>query len=145
MQFPIIIGLHRSRFLDGALIVTTLLVMVITMALPYSAIIRLVIALLIVVVGYVAWRKLKPTVSGIRLERSGLIFVSEAGSMNFLEAELLPGATVHPWLTVVRLSALNGKKCALVVVADSMKIDDFRRLRVFLRWRAKFSPLVGDA
>jgi len=145
VQFPIIIGLHRSRFPDGALIVTTLLVMVITMALPYSAIIRLVIALLIVVVGYVAWRKLKPTVSGIRLERSGLIFVSEAGSMNFLEAELLPGATVHPWLTVVRLSALNGKKCALVVVADSMKIDDFRRLRVFLRWRAKFSSPVGDA
>lgn len=145
MQFPIIIGLHRSRFLDGALIVTTLLVSGMALALPYSTTIRLAIILLIAVVSYDAWRKLKPTFSGIRLERSGLILVLKTGDADFLEAELLPAATVHPLLAVVRLRALNGENCTLVAAADSMKTDDFRRLRVFLRWRAKFSPLAGDA
>lgn len=145
MQFPIIIGLHRSRFLDGALILTILLVIGMILVLPYSAIIRLVTALLIAAISYDAWRKLKPTFSGIRLERSGQIYVSKKGDADFLETELLPGATVHPWLTVVRFRTPNGQKCALIAAADSMKTDDFRRLRIFLRWRAKFSRLADDA
>jgi toxin CptA len=144
VQFPIIIGLHRSRFLDGVLIVVTLLAIGTAVALPYSAIVRLVIALLIVVGSYDAWRKLKPTLSGLRLDRSGQIFISEAGDTEFLEAELLPCATVHPWLTVVRVRVLSGRRHTLIAVADSMRADDFRRLRVFLRWHAKSSPLIDD-
>lgn len=145
MQFPIIIGLHRSRFLDGALIVTTLVAIGVVLALPYSTIIRLLIALLIAIASYHSWRKLRPTLSAIRLERAGQILVSEAGSTDFLEVELTPGATVHPWLTVVRLQIVSGKGRVLIVLADSLRTEDFRRLRVFLRWRAKFSSPVGDA
>ena len=145
MQFPIIIGLHRSRFLDGALIVTTLILIGMTVLLPYSAIIRLATTLLIVIASYSSWRKLMPTLSAIRLERSGQILVSEAGNADFLEVELAPHATVHPWLTVVRLRVPNGKRHTLIVVADSVEADDFRRLRVFFRWQAKFSSAAADA
>ena len=145
MQFPIIIGLHRSRFLDGALIFTTLVAIAVVLALPYSTIIRLLIALLIAIASYHSWRKLKPTLSAIRLERAGQVLVSEAGSTDFLEVELTPGATVHPWLTVVRLQIVSGKGHVLIVLADSLRTEDFRRLRVFLRWRAKFSSPVGGA
>ncbi|MBS1139663.1 MAG: hypothetical protein H6R13_1116 [Proteobacteria bacterium] len=145
MQFPITIGLHRSRFLDGALISITLIALGITVALPYSEIIRLLLVLLITIGSYDASRKLSPALAGIRLERSGQIFISEAGSDEFYEAELMPNATVNPRLTIIRLRPPNGRKHLLVLSADSMRSDDFRRLRVFLRWRAKFSPFVDDA
>jgi len=62
-----------------------------------------------------------------------------AGDGDFVPAQLLPGAAVHPWLTVLRLRNAAGRVCVLCLTVDSLKKEDFRRLRVFLRWRADFS------
>lgn len=54
----------------------------------------------------------------------------------WLLAELLPEAIVWPWLVVLRYR-LDGsdKPIAKIVLPDSLSSDDFRRLRVWLRWR----------
>lgn len=60
-------------------------------------------------------------------------------------AELMPGAIVHPWLTVVRLKTDGGRMCTLIATVDNLEREDFRRLRVFLRWQADFSVRGDDA
>lgn len=57
---------------------------------------------------------------------------------SFVEAELQGAATVHPWLTVVRM-VVGSRKVSLALLPDSMPPEDYRRLRVWLRWRAEFS------
>jgi toxin CptA len=42
--------------------------------------------------------------------------------------------TVLPWLTVLRLEGQDGKR-SLVLLRDSMAADEYRQLRVWLRWR----------
>jgi toxin CptA len=61
------------------------------------------------------------------------------GQSEFVALRLLPDATVHPWITVLRLRDERDKSHLLVVTRDMTNKSDFRRLRVFLRWRAKFS------
>lgn len=60
-------------------------------------------------------------------------------------AELMPSAIVHPWLTVVRLKTDGGGMCRLIATVDNLDREDFRRLRVFLRWQADFSVPDDDA
>ena len=145
MQLPIVIGLHRSRFLGAALVAVTALASVATLALPWAPVVRVANLAAIVIVAGLAWRRLAPGVSAIRLEQAGKIFLAATGNSEFVEAELLAGATVHPWLTVIRLKTADQGKHILIVAVDSMKPEDFRRLRVFLRWRAEFSVPAGDA
>ena len=143
MQFPIHIGLRRSRFLEAAVVSITLLTSGVTLALPWSAAVRGINLLLILIAAYLAWQRLGPALSALRLERSGQILVAFAGNAEFAEAELLAGATVHPWLTVVRLKTQDERKHLLIAAVDSMKPEDFRRLRVFLRWQAVVSVGAG--
>ena len=143
MQFPINIGLHRSRFIGAALVLIGLLAGGVTLALPWSTAVRGINLLLIVVAAGLAWQRLEPTLAAIRLERSGQILVAVVGNAEFAEAELLAGATVHPWLTVVRLKTQDERKHLLIAAVDSMKPEDFRRLRVFLRWQAVVSVAAG--
>ncbi|HQU79979.1 MAG TPA: hypothetical protein PLU47_10995 [Azonexus sp.] len=143
MQFPIHIGLRRSRFLEAAVVSITLLTSGVTLALPWSTTARATSFLLVLIAGGLAWRRLGPTLSAIRLERAGQILVVVAGNAEFAEAELLAGATVHPWLTVVRLKTQDERTHLLITAVDSMKPEDFRRLRIFLRWQAVVSEEAG--
>ncbi len=143
MQFPIDIGLRRSRFLEVAVVSITLLASGVTLALPWSNTARATSFLLALIAAGIAWQRLGPTLSTIRLERSGQILVAVAGNAEFVEAELLAGATVHPWLTVVRLKTQDERKHLLIAAVDSMKPEDFRRFRVFLRWQAAVSEQAG--
>ena len=59
-----------------------------------------------------------------------------AEGATFIAVTLLPGTTVHPWLTALRLRDDDGRVHRLVVLPDAMDRQDFRRLRVFLRWQA---------
>ena len=145
MQFPIVIGLHRSRFLGAALVAVTALAGVVTLVSPWAPVVRGANLAVIVIVAGFAWRRLAPGLSAIRLEQAGQIFLAATGDAEFVEAEVLAGATVHPWLTIIRLKTADQRKHLLIVAVDSMKAEDFRRLRVFLRWRAEFSVPVGDA
>ena len=139
MQFPIVIGLHRSRILDGALLLLVGLVSAALLAWPAAIEIRLVNLSLAMGLGGLALWKLKPAFNRVRLDRSGLIAMCLPGQSEFVALRLLPDATVHPWITVLRLREDQGKSHLLVDTRDTMSPADFRRLRVFLRWRAKFS------
>ncbi len=88
---------------------------------------------------------MSPELSAIRLERAGQISIRGIREKDFLATQLLPGATVHPWLTIIRLKAGSGPRHTLIVTVDSLNRQDFRRLRVFLRWQADFNVPDDDA
>jgi hypothetical protein len=49
--------------------------------------------------------------------------------------EIDAGSTVLPWLIVLRLKGLGGKR-SLTLLQDSMTADEYRQLSVWLRWQA---------
>lgn len=144
MQFPITIGLRRSRFLRLALVSTVIVATGMAMKMPWPVGFRTALVLLVLITTCLAWRKFNKSPSAIRLEESGKILFSAADTSEFVEAELLSGATVHPWLTVARFKTAQGP-LQLIVAVDTMKSDDFRHLRIFLRWRAEVSGEAVDA
>lgn len=143
MQFPITIGLHRSRILDTALVVVVVALVATVLAFPIELPYRLACLIVICLFAVQIWHRLSPRLSAISLEKAGQLNVVPAGADEFLAATLLPGATVHPWLSVARLQTDDGRIYILIVAPDSTDHQSFRRLRVFLRWRADFSGL-GD-
>lgn len=145
MQLPITIGLHRSRFIGIALQFTAVLAGITVFLMPVDLAFRLAGLAVIGALGVTAWRRYKTPIPCIRLEHNGdinLLSVSEAEAVTM---QLLPGAIVHPWLTVFRLK--SGQTGAIVMIAtvDSLDKQNFRRLRTFLRWRASFSAPSDDA
>lgn len=145
MQLPITIGLHRSRFIGIALQFTAVLAGITVFLMPVDLAFRLAGLAVIGALGITAWRRYKTPVPCIRLEHNGdinLLSVSEAEAVTM---QLLPGAIVHPWLTVFRLK--SGQTGAIVMIAtvDSLDKQNFRRLRTFLRWRASFNAPSDDA
>jgi len=107
VQFPITIGLHRSRFLVGAFVFLVLLTVLVLFLFQRSTAIFAAISLLLAVLLAWLWRYRQPRCPAIRLEASGVISLL-SGDGEFAAAQLLPGATVHPWLTVLRLQGADG-------------------------------------
>ena len=145
MQLPITIGLHRSRFIVAFVFVVALLASLAILAFPRQVIIQAMLLLAVWGFALQAWHRSSPIFSAIRLASDGLISVRCLGDDEFSVVELLPGATVHPWLTVLRLKTEENRILPLILTTDSLAADDFRRLRVFLRWRADFSAPDGAA
>lgn len=145
MQFPVIIGLHRSHFLDIALLFGAMLATGAVLASRQSTGIQVALVIATWIVFGLAWRRLLPKLSTIRLERTGHVFISNNDGNVFVAARLLPDAVVHPWLTVIRLRTDEGQRHTLIATVDSLSPQDFRRLRVFLRWRAEFNAVNNDA
>lgn len=139
MQLPITIRLRRSFVLGAGLAITQLLA-VIALVLPlWPTPAKVLLLSGLAVSAALCWRSWSPEINRLCLFGDGRLECGLAcGEEGLVEATLLPGATVHPWLTVVRLQ-LGGRRRVLVLLPDSMKAADFRRLRVWLRWRAGFS------
>lgn len=144
MQFPMNIGLHRSSFLGLALALTHALAVVAVLAPPWPAALKATLLAGIGVSAILAWRRRLQVVDRLRLLDDGRLECRLAGEEGFVEASLRGTATVHPWLTVVHLE-IGGRRRAIVVLPDSMQTEDFRRLRVWLRWRAAFSETENAA
>ncbi len=53
---------------------------------------------------------------------------------------LLPGGVVQPWLTVLVFRLADGRRRAVVLLADNVDPDGFRRLRVQLRYPRERPP-----
>ncbi|MCL4471613.1 MAG: hypothetical protein M1547_10960 [Gammaproteobacteria bacterium] len=54
------------------------------------------------------------------------------------EAELLGSSFVSPYLTVLNLKPAGGRLAKhLVILPDAVDAEDFRRLRVWLKWRCR--------
>lgn len=146
MQFPVIVGLHRSSFLARALGLLALASSVFVLFYPRSPWLLCGLLVLIWLIAGLAWRRLHPPYSALRLMRDGQIDGRLPGATDFQPLHCLPGPLVHPWLTVLRLKpAAGGPVQTLVMLEDSASAEDFRRLRVFLRWQAMRFKLSGDA
>ncbi len=145
MQFPITIGLRRSRFLDTFLLLAAFLASAVVLAFPQSISVRVALLVVIWLIAYRARQRMLPKVATVRLEENGRISLIDESEQAPLAADLLPGAIAHPWLTALRLKKEDGRTCALIVAVDSLNAEDFRRLRIFLRWRAEFSARSDGA
>ncbi len=69
--------------------------------------------------------------TGLELDHDGMFRLRRDDA--WLPAHLLD-AFVTPALTVLRLRLEDGKSVALTLLPDSLAGDDFRRLRVILKW-----------
>jgi len=138
VQFPIVIGLHRSRILLCSLLLAGLVANI----LPFFYVSdRVVLALAVSVSSLVTFRAKKllfPRVKKLRLENSGQLSICEEEEGSYLTAYCLPRATVHPWLTVFRVETEERRRLTVIVTIDSVAPSEFRQLRVFLRWRGDF-------
>ncbi len=72
----------------------------------------------------------------LRLEPDGSLLL-RSGEDEWRPAAVLAQTSVSPWLSVLRYRLEGeGRARSLAVLPDSLPADDFRRLRVWLRWRA---------
>jgi toxin CptA len=71
-------------------------------------------------------------------EDGALGFVQRDGTC--LDAEVLPASAVHAGAVLLRVRAAGERRArSIVVLADSLEPEDFRLLRVWLRWRRRLS------
>ena len=135
MQSRISIELHRSRLLDALLIVAH------AVAAACLALIPLPGTLRAVVLGFIAlsvWRSLRrPVFSHLQLADSNLSQLSlTQGGGGLVDAIIVPETVVFPFLVALHLrDANNGRRLYTLLMPDQMKAEDYRRVRVWLRWR----------
>jgi toxin CptA len=144
VQFPIVIGLHRSRFLDGALLLTTTIALTAISIVPWPAVASVLLGMVAVLAAFLAARALTPHVHELRIDSDGRISCRTGRDSVFYSVQLRPGPTAHPWLVVLRLEGEQGR-FRLLIAPDSASTEDFRRLRVWLRWRAEISAGSEDS
>jgi toxin CptA len=145
VQFPITIGLHRSRILDAALLIVSVLACGVILGFQCSPSVRTGLIIAVVVLTMRAWYSLAPTIRAIRLERTGDIFIARIGESEFELATPKPMATIHPWLTVIRLTTEDGQPVTLIATVNRKNSDNLRRLRMVIRWQTNFSGQNDDA
>lgn len=111
---------------------------------PWPWIVRLALLALLLLLAMLAYRRLSNSVHSLRLAGDGLLSVRFNGQEQaYFPMLLKSGATVHPWLTVLRLQ-YEAHPLNLIITPDSIDPDDFRRLRVWLKWRAIYGRPDGD-
>lgn len=148
MQFPITIGLHRSHFMDALVLFAGVSASVICIVWPGTALHTMLLFLLVWLIAGWTWYRFRPPLHSIRLEKEGRISARVAENAGFEAADLLPGATVHPWLTVFRLKLENGRVATVIftpqadfrsATVNRKNRQILRKLRVFLRWQSDLS------
>ncbi len=132
MQFPIFIELRRSfvySLLTAAMHgVAAICLLVVPLDWYWRAVVFPLVA-------WSLWSALRSRrVVSLRLvPKEGLSFVESDGES--VEAALLPESTVFAWLVVLRFRIGEERKVrALTLFADQMSRDEFRMLRLWLRW-----------
>lgn len=143
MQFPILIGLHRSRILIAGLAFLVLAMLGIGFYFLTHLALQLILCLLTLCLAFTTWQKLTPKVSEIRLERGGSISIRHSNQQDFFPVSIQPNATVHPWLTVFRVTSDGNQAFTLIATVDTLNRQNFRRLRVFLRWQLDLTNGAG--
>lgn len=75
----------------------------------------------------------------VALKFDGNAFGYQLRSGSWHSGAIMAGGLVTPWLTVVRISEESGepqpRRRVLVICSDGLGGDDYRKLRVYLRWR----------
>jgi toxin CptA len=85
---------------------------------------------------YQALRSAPGALIGLELRPDGSAAVQDQRGC-WREARLLRSSFVSPWLTILNLTLAGARLRRSVLVApDSLQAGEFRRVRVWLRWRA---------
>jgi len=133
VRLPIRIALRSSRLLIGLLAGLHVLAAVSVIILPWAMWLR---AALLAGVVISLWRSLPPApVNGLRLGERGQL------TLLYPQAELLPvrvcpDTTVFSQLIVLRVREDESNRVlSYPLLPDSMSSEEFRRLRLWLRWQ----------
>jgi toxin CptA len=140
-QAPIKLRLRPSRIGRAGLLTAALLALAaIGLAdLPFPA--RVLAALAVGISVLRAWRPPMPL--ELRLQPDGRLEWRDAAT-SWQAASVLGSSVVNPWLSVLAWRPEGQRRVRyLVVYPDSLHPDDFRRLRVWLRWRAEIEGRDG--
>lgn len=143
MQFPVSIELQHSHFLTLLLVLFHTLAVGSVIALPCDWLLRCVLLLL---VACSLWYSLRPPrILGLRISgRDGLDACLADGNRVAIMA--LPDSTVFTQLIVLRLRIGDEKRVSsLALLPDQMSAEQFRWLRLWLRWLAEPKEDVGTA
>jgi hypothetical protein len=135
VQFPIHIELRRSRLLVFSLLLSHFLASACVIALSWS---WLLILPLLVLIGVSAWCALQPSaIIGLRLATGGGLDCLIAGNER-VAAVVLADSTVFNQLIVLRMEMGDARRVTnLILLTDSMSSEEFRLLRLWLRWRGE--------
>lgn len=139
MQLPLTLTLRRSRQLD------ILLLTMHASALAGAGLAALPLWLRVLLAAAITasawhqmWRLSGPRrICRLTLRADGLLDLERSSGLGG-EAAVLAQSTVMSWLTVLLLRR-DGRREALAILADALGPDDFRALRLWLRWRAELS------
>ena len=143
MQFPILIGLRRSRILVAGLVFLVFAVLGMGIYFLTHLVLQVTFCLLTACLAFISWQKLTPKISEIRLDRGGSVSICHGNQQEFFPVSIAPNATVHPWLTVFRVTSDSNQAFTLIATVDTLNRQNFRRLRVFLRWQADLTNGAG--
>jgi len=79
---------------------------------------------------------------GIRCDSDGGTLSYQLKRGQWIVGSVMQGGLISRWLTIVHLQDLSevGRKRCLVLLPDALSADNFRRLRVYLRW-ARREPI----
>lgn len=135
MQFPVSIELHRSRFLSLLFVLIHALSAICLALLPWPWLLRL---LLLALVGGSLWRVLQShVIVGLRIHgRDQLDCLVIDGTRATLA--IMPDSTVFDRLIVLRLRIGEERRIRnLTLLPDQMSAEQFRALRLWLRWHAE--------
>ena len=144
MQFPIIIGLRRSFLLERSLLTVSLLagLMLVMMDWPlYLRLLALGLCLFLFLQARRQWRRHSNQM--LLIDRQGLAILRQRDGSE-QTVRWLHGATVHPWLTVLRLQRADGQRQTLIFTVDNISAANFRRLRAVMCWQAAFADEADD-
>lgn len=145
MQFPISIGLRRSRlqviFLGGL----ALLAAPICLVAPWPMSVQGALLVCVLMLAFLAIRRLSNPIQALLLSKEGRLSVRFRGKdESYFPVTILPGVTVHPWLSVLRMQ-YEDHPLTLLITPGCLGAGDFRRLRVWLKWRAIFGETDAAA
>lgn len=133
---PIEISLHRSRLLAVVLAAAHLLALAISWMVPLHWTMRLGLSAMVVISAALTLRRLlNPDVEAVRVNSKGELSV-RGHDGEWLAAAVLGSSFVAPYLTLLHLKLDDrpGRRYVLLV-PDAVAADEFRRLRVWLKWR----------
>ena len=133
MQFPIFIELRRSRYLSVILLLFHFLAAVCIAVVSLPWLMRLV---LIALVAISFWRVIRAgPIVGLALSLHGGLHCLLAGEKR-MPAVILPDTTVFSHLIVLHVRVGEDRRASyLSVLPDQMPPEEFRILRLWLRWR----------
>jgi hypothetical protein len=143
MQFPVYIGLHRSRFLFLLLILFHLIAAMCILVVPWPWFLQCAV---LIFIAASAWHSTRPSnvtcLCILGSERLDCRF--EGGRQH--EMTLLSDTTVFSYLMVLRLKGGESVRATtLTLLRDQMSVNEFRTLALWLRWRSVTKVRVAQS